>query len=256
MLGRYLVMDGSKGINTNATLGKEDVVGSLEEVRGIVKSYFGGPNFDAAVIAVPNTTSDENRKAINDYGRGAAFNITQIINEYTAVAVAYVEKVRPTNNTNLAIISISAGIFDVSIVSISPENTENLLYKYIVTEHQAYPELIDFDKQASSGGAIASGLLGSVGGVVDNLVLDPIEKTFDILSSFLEKVGKKDGVGKVVFVGKKLSSETAQKKLITSFPNAEVWEGTTNPEELAAYGAAVVSDRDMQVNVVRVIKSV
>ncbi|XP_028555944.1 endoplasmic reticulum chaperone BiP-like isoform X1 [Dendrobium catenatum] len=248
---RYIVVEGSKGLKlrgaaTSTT--KEEVVAILKDGVDVVKSSFGAPNFDAAVIVIPNNTSEKYQDDIISYGRGNGFNITQVIKEHTAVSAVYVKKVQPKIFTNLAIISLTGGILEISVVSIVPPINQYEHYHFVLEAHEAHPEVIDLDGSKDQKGS-GSGIIGIIGGTAKALIVDPFENVLaGILKNIVEILNiKKTEVDKVVFVGKASRSEKVRNAVKESFSKAEVWEGIDNPDEIVAYGAACLSYEDKKI---------
>lgn len=75
-----------------------------------------------AVISVPTYFNDSQRAATQDAGKIAGLNVSRIINETTAAAMAY----GMTNDTsvakNILVYDLGGGSFDVSIVNICGQN--------------------------------------------------------------------------------------------------------------------------------------
>ncbi|XP_028555090.1 endoplasmic reticulum chaperone BiP-like [Dendrobium catenatum] len=235
-----------RGVAASTT--KEEVVAILKDAVDVVKSFFGAPNFDAAVIVIPNNTSEKYQDDIISYGRGNGFNITQVIKEHTAVSAVYVKKVQPKISTNLAIISLTGGILEISVVSIVPPINQYEHYHFVLEAHEAHPEVIDLDGSKDQKGS-RSGIIGIIGGTAKALVVDPFENILaGILKNIVEILNiKKTEVDKVVFVGKASRSEKVRKAVKESFSKAEVWEGIDNPDEIVAYGAAYLSYEDKKI---------
>ncbi|KAL0918103.1 hypothetical protein M5K25_010094 [Dendrobium thyrsiflorum] len=248
VMGRYIVNEGSKGLKlmgAAASTTEEEVVAVLKDAVDVVKSFFGAPKFDAAVIVIPNDTRLKYQDDIISYGRGHGFNISQVIKEYTAVSAAYLEKVQPSISTNLAIISLTGGFLEVSVVSIV--HTEDLFvrYHFILQAHKIHPEVIDLDESKDQQKGSGSGIIGFIGGAAKALIVDPFENFLGILKNILESPNiKNTKVDKVVFVGKASRSEKVRKAVKESFSKAEVWEGIDSPDEIVAYGAAYLSYED------------
>ncbi|KAG0489475.1 hypothetical protein HPP92_006338 [Vanilla planifolia] len=63
-----------------------DVVQALEDACACVKSFFGAPEFNSAVVVVPNSTGSRNSEAILSIARGAGFKVVSVIDDNIAVA--------------------------------------------------------------------------------------------------------------------------------------------------------------------------
>ncbi|KAL0918110.1 hypothetical protein M5K25_010101 [Dendrobium thyrsiflorum] len=246
VMGRYIVVEGSKGLKlmgAAASTTNEEVATVLKDAVDVVKSVFNAENFDAAIIVIPNDTKQKHQDDIISYGRGHGFNITQVIKEHTAVSAAYVEKVQPNISTNLAIISLTGGIVEISVVSIVPIDDPYVRYQFILQEHKAHPAVIDLDESKDQQKGSGSGITGFIEGVANAALVNVL----DILQNILESRNiRKAEVDKVVFVGKASRWETVRKAVKESFSEAEVWElGIDKPDEIVAYGAAYLSHLNM-----------
>lgn len=72
-----------------------------------------------AVISVPVRFNHSQRQAIKDASLIAGLNVMQIINEPTAVAIAYgVDKENRIGEKNVLIFDLGGGTFDVSFLTI------------------------------------------------------------------------------------------------------------------------------------------
>ena len=75
---------------------------------------------DRAVITVPASFADPQRKATIEAGRAAGFDVLRIINEPTAAALAYGLQKKDVDETVL-IYDLGGGTFDVTVAQITPE---------------------------------------------------------------------------------------------------------------------------------------
>merc|ERR1712107_929458 len=91
----------------------------LVKMKETAEAYLGHPVKDA-VVTVPAYFNDSQRQATKDAGVIAGLNITRIINEPTAAAIAYgLDKKSGSNKEkNIFIFDLGGGTFDVSILSI------------------------------------------------------------------------------------------------------------------------------------------
>ncbi|KAL0929176.1 hypothetical protein M5K25_001120 [Dendrobium thyrsiflorum] len=243
---KCIVAQGTKDIKVNGLRAPSsgEVVEAFQDANQVVKSFFGGPNFEGAVVVVPNSTSSSNREAVTDAARANDFNVIEVINEQAAVAAAYAEIVKPTSNKRLAIVSVIDGVLDVSIVTVKPD------LEFVVEAHENHLVPIEFEEQKAqeskhSGPGGLIGIVGGVvGGVVKTLVVDPLDKVFDILFKLLSspKLAGESPVDEVVLIGKAFRSEKLKEVLKEKFPNARVWSPSDfGPDEVAAYGAGVLA---------------
>jgi len=91
----------------------------LVKMKETAEAYLGQPVKDA-VVTVPAYFNDSQRQATKDAGVIAGLNITRIINEPTAAAIAYGldKKSGGGGEQNILIFDLGGGTFDVSILSI------------------------------------------------------------------------------------------------------------------------------------------
>jgi molecular chaperone DnaK len=87
----------------------------LQDLKKTAEDYLGEKVTDA-VITVPAYFNDSQRQATKDAGTIAGLNVSRIINEPTAAALAYgLEKKR---NEKVAIFDFGGGTFDISVLDI------------------------------------------------------------------------------------------------------------------------------------------
>ena len=89
----------------------------LAKMKETAKAYLGHKVTDA-VVTVPANFNDSQRQATKDAGVIAGLNITRIINEPTAAAIAYGLDKKSGGERNILIFDLGGGTFDVSILSI------------------------------------------------------------------------------------------------------------------------------------------
>ena len=89
----------------------------LLKMKEIAEMYLGDKVTDA-VITVPAYFNDAQRQATKDAGTIAGLNVTRIINEPTAAAIAYGLEKKSDGETNVLIFDLGGGTFDVSLLSI------------------------------------------------------------------------------------------------------------------------------------------
>ena len=87
----------------------------LVKMKEIAEMYIGDKVTDA-VITVPAYFNDSQRQATKDAGTIAGLNVTRIINEPTAAAIAYGLEKKTTSETNVLIFDLGGGTFDVSLL--------------------------------------------------------------------------------------------------------------------------------------------
>lgn len=86
----------------------------LARIREIAESYLG-QEIESAVVTVPAYFDDAQRQATRDAGQIAGLNISRIINEPTAAALAYgLEK----KEGKVAVYDLGGGTFDISVLDI------------------------------------------------------------------------------------------------------------------------------------------
>ena len=89
----------------------------LTKMKETAEAYLGHKVTDA-VVTVPAYFNDSQRQATKDAGVIAGLNITRIINEPTAAAIAYGLDKKSGGEKNILIFDLGGGTFDVSILSI------------------------------------------------------------------------------------------------------------------------------------------
>lgn len=116
----YPIVDAANG-DAHIELQNEDVPPAqisamvLAKLKGTAEAYLGCEVSDA-VITVPAYFNEAQRQATRDAGRIAALNVTRIINEPTAAALAY--GLDKTSERCIAVFDLGGGTFDVSILQI------------------------------------------------------------------------------------------------------------------------------------------
>ncbi|WP_043535816.1 molecular chaperone DnaK [Actinomyces polynesiensis] len=92
----------------------------LAKLKHDAEEYLGEPVTDA-VITVPAYFNDAQRQATKDAGQIAGLNVTRIINEPTAAALAYgLEKGK--EDENILVFDLGGGTFDVSLLEIGKDD--------------------------------------------------------------------------------------------------------------------------------------
>ncbi len=87
----------------------------LQKLKADAESYLGQKVTDA-VITVPAYFTDSQRQATKDAGQIAGLNVSRIINEPTAAALAY--GIDKENEQKIVVYDLGGGTFDVSIIEI------------------------------------------------------------------------------------------------------------------------------------------
>jgi molecular chaperone DnaK len=91
----------------------------LRELRKVAEEYLGEEVADA-VITVPAYFNDAQRQATRDAGRIAGLNVSRIINEPTAAALAYgLGQGAQAGSQTVAVYDLGGGTFDVSILELA-----------------------------------------------------------------------------------------------------------------------------------------
>lgn len=94
----------------------EQLVAALfERLKEEAEAYLGQP-VAQAVIAVPATFDDNQRHAVRRAAGIAGLQVTRIIDEPTAVALAY--RLKNPNEETLLVVDLGGGSYDVSLVTI------------------------------------------------------------------------------------------------------------------------------------------
>ena len=92
----------------------------LAKLKHDAEDYLGEPVTDA-VITVPAYFNDAQRQATKDAGQIAGLNVTRIVNEPTAAALAYgLEKGK--EDENILVFDLGGGTFDVSLLEIGKDD--------------------------------------------------------------------------------------------------------------------------------------
>ena len=89
----------------------------LGKMKEIAEAYIGKEVKDA-VVTVPAYFNDAQRQATKDAGVIAGLNVTRIINEPTAAAIAYGLDKKGSGEKNILIYDLGGGTFDVSLLTI------------------------------------------------------------------------------------------------------------------------------------------
>src|SRR5919107_3322804 len=88
----------------------------LQKLKRDAEAYLGEPVTDA-VITVPAYFSDAQRQATKEAGEIAGLNVSRIVNEPTAAALAYgLDKGQ--HDQKIAVFDLGGGTFDISILEI------------------------------------------------------------------------------------------------------------------------------------------
>merc|ERR1711920_894767 len=88
----------------------------LEKMKETAGSYLGG-SVSKAVVTVPAYFNDSQRQATKDAGKIAGLEVSRIINEPTAAALAF--GMESKDGQTIAVYDLGGGTFDISILEIS-----------------------------------------------------------------------------------------------------------------------------------------
>merc|ERR1711881_502675 len=111
----------------------------LTKMKEIAETYLGKP-VSAAVVTVPAYFNDSQRQATKDAGTIAGLNVSRIINEPTAAAIAYGLDKQGQGERNVLIFDLGGGTFDVSLLTI-----EDGIFEVKATNGHTHPGGEDFD---------------------------------------------------------------------------------------------------------------
>ena len=89
----------------------------LTKMKKIAEDYLG-KEVKNAVVTVPAYFNDSQRQATKDAGSISGLNVSRIINEPTAAAIAYGLDKNNESERNVLIFDLGGGTFDVSLLSI------------------------------------------------------------------------------------------------------------------------------------------
>ena len=113
---RHMGTDWSVDIDDKKYTAQEISARTLMKLKRDAESYLGEPVTDA-VITVPAYFNDAQRQATKEAGEIAGMNVSRIINEPTAAALAYGLDKGETEQTIL-VFDLGGGTFDVSLLEI------------------------------------------------------------------------------------------------------------------------------------------
>ena len=114
----------------------------LREMKRMAEEDLG-QNVGHAVITVPACFDYSQRQAIEDAGRIAGLDVTRIISEPTAAALAWGMDRRPGDST-IAVVHLGGGTFDISIIEITEVDGEHQ-FEVLSTNGDTFLGGEDFD---------------------------------------------------------------------------------------------------------------
>ncbi len=121
----------SEGNNEQAVFIGPDRTYTIPEVSGLLLGYlrqcaemFLGDSVNAAVITVPATFNDSQRRATVDAGRIAGVDVLRVLNEPTAAALAY--GLGQNMSQRIAVYDFGGGTFDITILQVEDDIFEVL----------------------------------------------------------------------------------------------------------------------------------
>ncbi len=95
----------------------------LSYMKKIAEDYIGRP-VTHAVVTVPAYFNDAQRNSTKDAGVIAGLNVTRILNEPTAAAIAYGLENKSDDEKKILVFDFGGGTFDVSILLVEDSNYE------------------------------------------------------------------------------------------------------------------------------------
>jgi heat shock protein 1/8 len=91
----------------------------LRKMKEIAESFLG-ESVENAVVTVPAYFNDAQRQATKDAGVIAGLNVSRVLNEPTAAAIAYGldKSAKGTKEENILVFDLGGGTFDVTLLTI------------------------------------------------------------------------------------------------------------------------------------------
>ncbi|CAA9360501.1 MAG: Chaperone protein DnaK [uncultured Nocardioidaceae bacterium] len=112
---RYMGTDWKQQIDDKSFTAQQISAFVLQKLKRDAESYLGEPVTDA-VITVPAYFSDAQRQATKEAGEIAGLNVSRIVNEPTAAALAY--GLDKESDQTILVFDLGGGTFDVSLLEI------------------------------------------------------------------------------------------------------------------------------------------
>ncbi len=117
----------------------------LRKMKKTAEDYLGEPVTEA-VITVPAYFNDSQRQATKDAGRIAGLEVTRIINEPTAAALAFGLDKGGDKDRKIAVYDLGGGTFDISIIEIADVDGEKQ-FEVLSTNGDTFLGGEDFDQR-------------------------------------------------------------------------------------------------------------
>jgi len=114
--------EAKNGLKTVNLTPEEIAAGILSKMKKIAEDYLE-ETVEDAVITVPAYFTDSQRQATKNAGKIAGLNVTRIINEPTAAAMAYglKEGVKEFEGKHILVYDLGGGTFDVSVLEMEDD---------------------------------------------------------------------------------------------------------------------------------------
>src|SRR5438270_809421 len=247
----------------------------LQKLKQAAEDYLGEKVTDA-VITVPAYFNDAQRQATKDAGRIAGLNVSRIINEPTAAALAY--GLDKKKDETIAVYDFGGGTFDISVLEVGEgvvevkatdgDDIDDRIIEWLVAEFKK-SEGIDLSKdrmalQRLKEGAEKAKIELSTAmeteinlpfvtadatgpkhmqvkltrAKLEQLVDDLLQRTMAPVKQALADAGvQPSGIDEIVLVGGSTRMPKVQ-QLVREFFGKEPHRGV-NPDEVVAVGAAV-----------------